>query len=204
MSKSARKLREIVEYLSDQLTRGWAALWVAQQIDRAHREEQLDCASSFLTTTYDACVESAILALARLTVAHKDSISVAYLLNCVDQSPSAFPLLERPAVADAVARHRALLLDLQPLVDRVKDYRDRTIAHLDKRHVNQNGVISARPPIDLREVEGAFERTLLILNAYRGYLDQPARRLDNLHADLVRDWIYLHSLLEQDNATTGG
>jgi len=199
MSKSPHKLREIVEYLSDQLTRGWAALWVAQQVDRACREEQLDCASSLLTTTYDACVESAILALARLTVAHKDSISVAYLLNCVDQSPSAFPLPERPAVADAVVQHRALLLNLQPLVDRVKDYRDRTIAHLDKRHVNQNGVISARPPVDLREVESAFQQMLLILNAYREYLDRPALHLEELKASIADDWATLAAWMFQDN-----
>ena len=197
MSKSPRKLREIVEYLSDQLTRGWAALWVAQQIGRARREERLDGTRSLLTTTYDACVESAILALARLTVAHKDSISVAYLLNCVDQSPSAFPLPERSAVADAVARHRALLLDLQPLVDRVKDYRDRTIAHLDKRYVNRRDTLHTYPPLALDEVEQAFVSIAAVLNACLRTLDLPELDLARLESDLAAEWAALLDIDEK-------
>ena len=191
MSKSSHKLREIVASLSDQLTRGWAALRVARQIDRARREEQLGRARSFFDVTYDACVESAILALARLTISHKDSISVAYLLNCVQQSPSAFPISEREAVMEAVARHRTLLQGIQPLVERVKDYRDRTIAHLDKRYVNHQDEMNSVPPIDLREVERVFELTLVILNAHREYLDRPALDLEELRSSVAEDWAQL-------------
>ena len=177
MSKSPRKLREIVEYLSDQLTRGWAALWVAQQIDRARREGELGRAQAFFVTTYDACVESAILALARLTVTHKDSISVSYLLNCAQQSPSAFPVPERESVARAVEQHRATLNGMQPLVDQVKDYRDRAIAHLDKKVVNHRRAVHAHPPIELGEVERAYALLLDLLNTYRGALGLPVLEL---------------------------
>jgi hypothetical protein len=197
VSKSRRALQEIVGYLSDQLTRGWAALLVARQLDRAGREERLGRARSTLGATHEACVESAILAFARLAISHKDSISVEYLLNCAYHSPSAFPLPERAAVMEAVARHRALLHGLRPLVERVKDYRDRTIAHLDKKHVNHTDVVQSRPPVDLGEVERAFETLLEVINAYRGYLDQPALDVARLRSELSEEWAYLYGLAER-------
>lgn len=198
MSKSPHKLREIVQYLSDQLTRGWAALWVAQQIDGARQSGRLRNAHAFWGTTYEASVESAILALARLIVPHKDAISVEYLLNCVYQSPSAFPRPEREAVMRTVAQHRALLGAIGPLVDRVKNHRDRTIAHLDKRHVNQQDLLESQRPIDLDEIERAFGRILAVLNAYRVYLDQPSVQLADLRAGLSEDWTDLLRLIEKE------
>jgi hypothetical protein len=174
VSKSRRALQEIVGVLSDQLARGQASLRAAQQSDAAREGEwpgalrqSAPCsAHAFWTTTYDACVESALLAFARLTDAHKDSISVAYLLNCVQQSPSAFDPSERGTVIEGVARHRALLAEMQPLVEQVREYRDRTIAHLDKKHVNHYYVIHSRTPVDLGEVEHAFGLLLDVLQVY--------------------------------------
>jgi hypothetical protein len=196
VSKSRKALQEIVGYLSSQLTRGWAALWVAQQIERADRERRLGSVQSLAGATYQACVESAILALARLTIAHKDSISVHYLLNCAYHSPSAFPKDERPAVKEAVGEHRALLQDIQPLVDRVKAYRDRAIAHLDKKHVNHHKDVYAQPPIHLWEIDRAFELTLVILKAYRGYLELPELYLTSHRSDILEDWAYLVEAIE--------
>ena len=100
---------------------------------------------------------------------------------------------------DAVARHRTLLQGLQPLVDRVKDYRDRTIAHLDKKYVNHSEAIQGHPPVDLGEVERAFRLLLDVINAYKGYLDQSELVLAHLRADLSEDWTYLVELVERDN-----
>jgi hypothetical protein len=200
MSKSRRALQEIVRSLCDQLTQGWAALLVAQQVggarqldeqrslDEAQREGPAGGTRSFLTTAHDACVESAILAFARLTIAHKDSISVVYLLNCVQQSPSAFPVPQRDAVMEAVSRHRALLWELRPLIDQVRDYRDRTIAHLDKRYVNHRDAVHSYPPIDLGEVGRAFALLLEVLNAHRGFLGLPELDLGRLESGLTGEW----------------
>lgn len=191
MSTSRHKLRQIVGVLSDQLAWGRAALLAARQIDRAGRE------GAFPTTVYDACVESALLALARLLVAHKDAISVTYLLNCAYHSPSAFPLPEREAVAEAVGRHRALLAEMQPLIDRVKDYRDRTIAHLDKKYVNHRDVVRARPPVALDEVERAFVRLGGVLNDHRRALDLPELDLARLGSDRAGDGTALLNVHEE-------
>jgi len=187
VSKSRGALRAIVGSLSDQLARGWASLAAARQIDGSRQGSQSCRERAFLDTTYDACVESAVLALARLLVPHKDSISVTYLLNCVQQSPSAFPVPERDAVARAVEQHRALLKEMQPLVDQVKDYRDRTIAHLDKKVVNHRHAVHAHPPVELDDVERAFLLTLDVINAYRGYLDWPLLDIASLGPGLEED-----------------
>lgn len=177
MSKSRRALQAIVGALSEQLTRGWACLEAARRLDGARPAQAPDRARTLGSTAYDACVESAILALARLVVAHKDSLSVTYLLNCVQQSPSAFPIPEREGMARAVERHRALLDEMQPLVEQVKDYRDRTIAHLDKKVVNHWYAVHAHPPLELDQVERAFARIGALLNVYCAGLDLPAVEL---------------------------
>jgi hypothetical protein len=196
MSTSRHKLSEIVTYLSSQLTHGWSALWVAEQIARADRASELLSAQSLFSAAYEACVESAILALARLAIAHRSSMSVDYLLNCIYHSPSAYPVPKRAAVAEAVAQHRALLEDLRPLVDRVKDYRDRAIAHLDKRHVNQRDEVHAHPPVELWEIDRAFELMRVILKAHREYLGMPALYLARTRARLLEDWAYLLGLIQ--------
>jgi hypothetical protein len=191
MSKSRRALQEIADSLSGQLSRGWAALWVARQTGLARRDGALSGARSLFSTIDDACVESAILALARLVVSHKDSISVVYLLNCMQHSPSAFPISQRETVMDAVARHQRQLEALQPLVDRVKDHRDRTIAHLDKRYVNRRDTLHTYPPPALDEVERAFVSIAAVLNACRRALDLPALELARLESDLGAGWAAL-------------
>jgi hypothetical protein len=186
VSKSRRALQAIAGSLSDQLARGWACLAAARQIAAARqvdgaRQDQDACREqAFLDTTYEACVESTILAFARLTIEHKDSISVAYLLNCVQQSPSAFPVPEREGVMRAVARHRALLAGIQPLVEQVKDYRDRAIAHLDKKAINHREAVHSHPPVELAEVERAFALLLEVLNAHRDALGQPKLSLSQI------------------------
>ena len=183
MSKSRRALQAIVGSLSEQLVRGWACLAAARQIDAARQKEQPERTRAFLDTTYAACVESAILAFARLAIAHKDSISVVYLLNCVQQSPSAFPVPEREAVMHTVARHRALLESLQPLVEQVRDYRDRTIAHLDKKVVNHRGTVHTHPPVELDELERAFVLLHELISAYRVVLGLSELELESLESD---------------------
>lgn len=174
MSKSRHALRAIAAFLSEQLSRGWACLQVVRRVDGARALPVPGHERAFWGTIYDACVESAILALARLVVTHKDSISVTYLLNCVEQSPSAFPVQARPAIREMVEGHRALLGEMEPLVERVKDYRDRTIAHLDKKYVNHRDMVQAQPPVGLDEVERAFVRIGALLNVYCAGLDLPA------------------------------
>jgi hypothetical protein len=200
VSKSRRTLVEIVGYLSSQLAQGWAALAVAQQIERSKHEGHLGSAPTLSDTAYGACLESAILALARLTVAHKDSISVEYLLNCVQQSPSAFPIPQREAVIEMVSQHRTQLQGLDPLVEQIKDYRDRTVAHLDKRHVNQRRAIQRDPPADKDELACAFVSIGGVLDAHRRALDLPVLDLAQLESDLTHEWASLFPTEEEGQA----
>jgi hypothetical protein len=194
MSKSRKALQEIAASLSDQLTRGWAALRVTRQIEVARRNGPLAGTRSLFSTIDDACVESAILALARLVVSHKDSISVVYLLNCMQHSPSAFPISQREIVMDAVTQHQRQLEALQPLVERVKDHRDRTIAHLDKRTVNRRDMLHTHPPPTLDEVERALVSIAAVLNACLRALGLPPLDLARLESDLAAEWAALFSV----------
>jgi hypothetical protein len=76
-----------------------------------------------------------------------------------------------------VARHRALLEGMGPLVERVRAYRDRTIAHLDKKHVNHYYAMQSEPPAGLEDIERALLLLHDVLNVYRDLLGLPGLAL---------------------------
>jgi len=134
-------------------------------------------------------------------VPQADSISILYLLNFAEQNPSAFPKARREPLADVASRHKEQLRMLEPLIDNLKQQRDRTIAHLDKLHVTNPSAITSVPPLDYLEVEKVFKDSSELLNEYAGYLEPPTYIfLGALEPNVVEDVEYLTILIEHDDA----
>jgi len=199
MNRSSEKIQDILGYLSNQLARGWLFFLVAKYVYQAFQSSQITSARHFFAATYLSCIESAILALSRLAVPHSDSISIEYLLNCSAQSPKAFPRAQKEVVLNSVSEHRQQLKAIGSLIANVKEQRDQTIAHLDRKYVNNPSAIFSSPPLDMREIERTFVLLLRIINTYKRYLDSSELFL-NFLAPNVRDELeYLIGLIEKDN-----
>ena len=199
MNQSSKKIQDILGCLSDQLARGWLVFLVAKYVYQTFHSSRITSARYFFTATYLSCMESAILALSRLAVPHSDSISIEYLLNCSEQSPRAFPRTQKEAVLSSVCEHRQQLKTIDSLIANVKEQRNRTIAHLDRKYVNNPASIFSSPPLDMSGVERAFILLLRIINTYKRYLDSSELFLDNLAPNVREDLEYLIGLIEKDN-----
>ena len=82
----------------------------------------------------------------------KDEVSVSYLLDMCNQEPSAFTRINQAKVSSVVQEHQQQLAKLEPVVQQVKMWRDRAIAHLDRKHINNPAAIANMQPIDMGDV----------------------------------------------------
>jgi hypothetical protein len=174
---------------------------VAKHVHDARSSQRINCAYYFFNTVEEACIESAILALSRVIVPNNDSINVQYLLNYSEQNHHAFPRADQQTIADSVQQHRQQLASISSLIANIKEQRDRTVAHLDRKHVTNPSAVYAYPPLNYMEIESVFGLLLRIINTYSGYL-VPSEdiRLDDIEPSVVDDMSYLIKLIEQDNA----
>ena len=195
-----QRVRDIIGHLTHQLANGWGAFLVARHIHEARASRQINCAHYFFSISEESCIESALLALSRVIVAHNDSINIQYLLSYVEQNHQAFPSVDEKTLTDSVSRHIQELNNISSLIANIREQRNRTIAHLDRRHVTNPSSVYTHPPLDYREVEQAFGLLLGIINTYSGYL-RPSEeiRLDNIDAGIDEDSNYLVRLIEEAN-----
>ncbi len=198
--ESFSKLEAILDYLFDQIDRGWLALTVNKHLSRAYDARRITIARYFFASAFWSSAEAAILALSRLVVKHKrnDSLNVHYLLNYAETFAEAFPHAKKTTVLAAIATHRQELDKINSLVNNLKGQRDQTIAHLDKAYVNDPDSIFSRPPISMDEVEKAYLLVLGIINTYSSFLNSSEHGMSHFDQEVQEDLEYLLNLAERD------
>lgn len=201
MNSTSERARDIIDQLTVQLAKGWQAYLVAKQVHERRANKRIASMVYFFNTVEFSCLETTVLTLSKLLVPHADSISIPYLLNFAEQNPSAFPKVQRKQLADLIYRHKEQLRLFEPLIDNLKQQRDRTIAHLDRLHVTNPSTITSVPPLNYLEVEKIFRDATQLLNKYAYYLDPPTYIfLGALEPNVVEDVEYLTKLIEYDDA----
>ena len=181
------KVRLLLENLSLEVERGVRCLEVVKAIKFADPREEVRDESAFFITVDEACQRGALLSLAKLVIAEKESVSVDYLLNCALEVPSkAFPHASREMLEAAVSGHRSQLAGLETLSEDLKARRDRMLAHLDRKHVNAPEALPSGA-IDLKVIEEGYETVSEIINAYRGYFGMPALSLEEMRAGIIEE-----------------
>jgi hypothetical protein len=200
-NSSSPKGREVLRLLFSQLSGGWAAFTLAKYVYEQWASGRIKSAPWFFTIVREESVEITVLAMSRLLLGHTSSISITYLLNYAEKNPGDFPGSRGNAISESVAQHRTILETISPIINNIKNQRDKTIAHLDRLHINNPAALYAYPPLDQKEVEDVFRQLLKILNVYAGYLSPSEElKLDSINLGLGEDLEYLRQLIEQDNA----
>jgi hypothetical protein len=170
VSQSDKKLQRILGLLFNQMTRARGAFLVAKHVFYAKQGNRINSTHYFFSQVYQSCLESTILGLSRLLVQNSDSINFDYLLNYVEQNIDCFPRVSSREVKFTIAKHRERLQNCASLILSIKDQRDKAIAHLDKKHVNNPNMVFKYPPIHEMEIEELFELLIKIINTYGSYL----------------------------------
>jgi hypothetical protein len=199
---AGKLIQDTLGYLSDQLSRAWLAFALAKAINQAYQDGRLTCGLYLWSTTYWTCTESAVLGLCRLALRDADSLNIHYLLNLCRQSPEALTRVSKEKLLLSI-RQNAALLEGEIIADflaNTKIHRDRTVAHLDRKYVNDPQQILATPPVDMWLVESVFDLLLRIVNTFKGYLDSSELCLSHVEQSVQEDLDYLLSLAEEANA----
>jgi len=113
----------------------------------------VELAGSFFLFTGIAHIEAATLHAAKLTEKQDDSANVTYLLNTIHaERNKLFARSSWPTVKAVIESARLRLQEIESVVQRVKQKRDRELAHLDRRDIDMSPDWQAIAIEDLQEV----------------------------------------------------
>ena len=196
MATLREKLESLLHSLSEELLRGYRCLLIAREISDAQRERKLTRAPQFFSTIQEACMREAFLSVAKLAISERESITIEYLLNAAGQVPSkSFPFATREEIDRSIELHRQQLAQLSPLIDDLKLQRDRVLAHLDRKHVNEPQAIYSQS-IQTQQIEQCFDVFLRIINTYRRYFGSTELSFEGVERDIRKEVGYLVERLQ--------
>jgi hypothetical protein len=195
MTADQDKIGVLLDHLYYELERGNRFFQIAKALQRAYDSNRLTDAPDFFAGTYNACLRESLLSLAKLTVPDKESITIAYLLNIALQNRGVFQRATPDKINRVVVRHQKRLNELRPLIESVKDPRDRVIVHLDRKHINDPDAIVS--DVNMTEVGQCFEELLQMVNTYKEYYDGGEFSLEPIERRVQNDVDYLITLMEK-------
>ena len=184
MATVREKVKLLIEHLLLEQRRGLGCAQVAQAIQQERAVNPGMPGEPFFEVVEEACRREALLSLAKLLIAEGESISIDYLLNCALEVPSrVFQQATRDEILESVLENRQQIGELAPLAEQLKAQRDRLLAHLDRKHVNEPEVLEFEP-LETELVIGTFEKLGEIIQIYKSYLGVEERSFEGEDLDL--------------------
>lgn len=149
--------------------------------------DELNQAPHFFTFTTKAHLDDALLTLARILdrrLRH-DPLSIWKLLDFVEQNQEIFSteafrhrMIEKPNYDEywtkshkpitlkEIEEDRQKLASLEHVISNIEKWRDKVIAHIDRKVVTRNKIISEEYPLKLQQLEEVINTLFQILNRY--------------------------------------
>ncbi len=196
-------LQSLLDPLTDLLFNTWSSFLVAKNLDTIIDNNDFVKVRYFSSSVQVSCVETTLLGFSKLMSNKKDEVSIDYLLNMSIKNPSVFKRVRKADVLQTVKMHQTQLAELEPLVKQVKKWRDRSIAHLDRKYVNDPANIAEMKTVDMGVVGNSFITVQDIVNVYRGWSGMGLLRLRDYALEMIAEWEYLIGLLQQNDLNKG-
>lgn len=197
------KLHTLLDSLTELLFKTWSAFLVAKNLDPYIDNNDLAQVRYLIVSVQVSCVESTILGFSKLMSDKKDEVSIGYLLDMCIKKPSVFINVSQADVLLTAQRHQEQLVELKPLAQEVKIWRDRAIAHLDKKFVNDPAAITEMQPVDMEDVGNGLLMLLDIINFYREWLDMGLFQMRDGELKMTNEWEYLIGLIQRNSLKLG-
>ncbi len=177
MGKPNRRVEQALTALCDELDWGLRCFYAAQAA------AQMPGAPVLAETFQRACNDQSLLTLARMVLATEnarrdESINIRYLANLVKGKPSAVRFGDAEGVEALIEKQVRLLEEHAPLIAALKEQRDRSLAHLDRHHVNDPGWRRVHSCVDVAQVEALYLGLAEILGVYHRLIFGAERRFD--------------------------
>ena len=196
--KNLDKLQHLLDHLADLLLRTWSSFLVAKNLDPIIESKDFVKSRYFLVSVHISCVESSLLGFSKLLSDKKNEISVGYLFNMCNEKSLVLTGVSKDKLSYTVRTHQKQLAELKPLIQQVKMWRDRSIAHLDRKYVNDPSTIAKMQPVDMEYVGEGFILLQDLINVYRKWLGMHLLGLQKAETAMISEWRYLAKLIQQN------
>ncbi|MBL8078946.1 MAG: hypothetical protein JNM55_13355 [Anaerolineales bacterium] len=193
------RISNLLEHITDLLYRTWSAFLVAKHLDAVIDAPEYAPSRYFLSSVYGACIESAILGFSKLMSNTKNEISILYLLELVSRESAHSAVSYREELQSFSQTHKQQLLSMQPLVDNIKIWRDKAIAHSDRIHINNPSAIVQAEMIDMDDPGLELMRLQDLINFYRQEFGLGNIRLQEAETKMASEWRHLEKLLKEND-----
>jgi len=162
-----QSLERTIQALCSELHWGLRFFFAAKSLDQT----ELKLTQTLFETFSFSCLDDACLILSRMLISKEkakkdDSVNVQYLFRQAENNPSLFRFAKAGEIESLVPIHRAFLESHKPIIDILKNQRDRNLAHLDRKHINQPDWQEHQPGLNWLEVESLFQDMIDIMNSY--------------------------------------
>ena len=185
---STSKERQFVSYLDKLVSETTKAncyfkVWksIRGYIEEYHTE--LNQASAFWGSVMDACIEAALASFCRIVDQHWDSVSVWKFLDFANANQAMFSteafsrrmvnnvgyeeqVNSREAITPRIIKEDRNRIECLRAVPNLKVWRDKVIAHIDKRFLNPKIDVAKEYPIEIGQVEELIATIWEVLNRY--------------------------------------
>jgi len=93
-------------------------------------------------------------------------------------------------------KHKQKLKILRPLIQQVKTWRDKAIAHLDKNYIFDPATLGKMQPVNMEDVSNGLIILQDILNEYRDCLNMELLRLEIAESKMTNEWNDIAALIK--------
>jgi hypothetical protein len=194
------KVESILDNLADTLSNGWLYYHCAKSLDNAYSSHRITCSRFFFMGCYYACLNESILALSKLFIDHPDSVSLQYLIDHARNNLESFPLVTPDRLIKAIDESEMRLKKFEPLKQTIKFNRDKSIAHIDRKHITNPSEIFEKSNINMNDVEACFREIHKIINIFMGFKKSSKLSLINIEEEVPDDLEFLLGLMDKSNS----
>lgn len=168
--ETEHRAQNMVGFLAGELTKGWKAFLVAEQIQLSRVNSKGVIPEELSEIIQNSCLDTSIIALAKITDSHKDAIHINYLFDFAAANPSVFPLIPNGESLDRlIIGFRKKYAMFEPIFVKVRGQRDQLLAHLDKKLL-RDPALHANNPISEDELRDGYAVLHTIIYDFVDYL----------------------------------
>jgi hypothetical protein len=167
-----RQITGVLEILCRELEKLRHFYVIVQEISHKISSSE-DEGRDFVCSIYEAAWRAFLIGLAGLTSTDQESITINYLLDLAANHPHSFRFSDQKSIQEFIARSRGMLLQLDPIERKLRSERDRRLAHLDRKLINEPDLFEA-DNIRLEDADHVLEIAEQIVSTlYLYYYGEP-------------------------------
>ncbi len=174
------KIKKAIGILRKNLNESWLYFCIATELDSQYVSVISSKHNSFLYGAHDACIRTSSLTLAELLSSNNNSTNLHYFLNLAKNTSKLFQHVQKHDLLNSVKKYMIWLdsLESNGFLGNLFAKRDKTLAHTDRKYVNEIEpyFIKDYPPLNPDEVRNVYlEINQLLSDFERYFYGTPAR-----------------------------